>query len=142
MCVTTIYTTTDVINVAGHRLSTGGIEEVLQSHPDVSECAVFGVKDSLKGRLPFGFIVVSKHLEDKPEEFARVEKECIQLVRKEIGPVAAFKLCKVIFRLPKTRSGKILRGTMQKIADGESYTVCVIIIIVVEGRVTYYFVVF
>lgn len=78
--------------------------QVLASHPEVSECAVFGVKDALKGRLPFGFIVLNKHLDDKPEEYARIEKECVALVRKEIGPVAAFKLCKTVFRLPKTRS--------------------------------------
>jgi acyl-coenzyme A synthetase/AMP-(fatty) acid ligase len=99
-------------------------EEILQTHPDVTESAVFGIKDELKGQLPFGFVVVGKHIEDKPEEFARVERECINLVRKELGPVAAFKMCKVIYRLPKTRSGKTLRGTMSKIADGEEYNVC------------------
>lgn len=99
-------------------------EEILQTHSDVTESAVFGIKDELKGQLPFGFVVVGKHIEDKPEEFARVERECVQLVRKELGPVAAFKLCKVIYRLPKTRSGKTLRGTMSRIADGEDFNVC------------------
>lgn len=93
----------DVINVAGHRLSTGAIEEVLQSHPDVSECAVFGFKDQLKGALPFGFIVLNKHAE-KYDDYRKVENECVKLVREKIGPVAAFKLCRVIHRLPKTRS--------------------------------------
>jgi propionyl-CoA synthetase len=110
--------TDDVINVAGHRLSTGGMEEVLAGHPDVAECAVIGVTDALKGQLPMGFVCLNKGAETTPEQ---VVKDCVKLVRDKIGPVAAFKLAVVVDRLPKTRSGKILRGTMVKIADGESY---------------------
>ena len=110
--------TDDVINVAGHRLSTGAMEEVLASHPDVAECAVIGVADSLKGQVPMGFLCLNKGHERSPEE---VINECVYLVRDQIGPVAAFKLAVVVDRLPKTRSGKILRGTMQKIADAEDY---------------------
>ncbi|UEM02112.1 propionyl-CoA synthetase [Skermanella rosea] len=110
--------TDDIINVAGHRLSTGGMEEVLASHKDVAECAVIGVADELKGQVPLGFIVLKNGV-DRPH--ADIVKEVVQLVRDEIGPVAAFKLAIVVDRLPKTRSGKILRGTMQKIADSESY---------------------
>ncbi|WP_116133226.1 propionyl-CoA synthetase [Tropicimonas sp. IMCC34043] len=110
--------TDDVINVAGHRLSTGAMEEVLASHPDVAECAVIGVADTLKGQLPMGFLCLNAGHERSPEE---VIKECVYLVRDQIGPVAAFKLACVVDRLPKTRSGKILRGTMQKIADGEEF---------------------
>ncbi|WP_108482596.1 propionyl-CoA synthetase [Oceaniglobus ichthyenteri] len=110
--------TDDVINVAGHRLSTGGMEEVLAGHPDVAECAVIGVADPLKGQLPMGFVCLSKGVE-KPHD--QIEKECIQRVRDQIGPVAAFRLIKVVDRLPKTRSGKILRATMAKIADGETF---------------------
>ncbi len=110
--------TDDVINVAGHRLSTGGMEEVLASHPDVAECAVIGVSDELKGQLPMGFVCLSSGV-DKPHE--QVCKECIKLVREKIGPVAAFKLVCVVDRLPKTRSGKILRGTMVSIADGKEF---------------------
>lgn len=110
--------TDDVINVAGHRLSTGGMEEVLASHPDVAECAVIGVTDELKGQLPLGFLCLNKGCE-KPE--AQVVDECITLVRAKIGPVAAFKLACVVDRLPKTRSGKILRGIMVKIADSAPY---------------------
>ncbi|MBC6416429.1 MAG: propionyl-CoA synthetase [Rhodospirillales bacterium] len=110
--------TDDVINVAGHRLSTGAIEEVLAAHPDVAECAVIGISDSLKGQAPLGLVCLNKGCERPQEEIA---KECIGLVRKEIGPVAAFKLCVAVERLPKTRSGKILRGTMVSIADGKSY---------------------
>jgi propionyl-CoA synthetase len=110
--------TDDVINVAGHRLSTGGMEEVLAAHPDVAECAVIGVTDTLKGQLPMGFLCLNKGAETPPEQ---VVAECVKLVRDKIGPVAAFKLAVVVDRLPKTRSGKILRGTMVKIADGESY---------------------
>lgn len=106
--------TDDIINVAGHRLSTGGMEEVIAGHPDVAECAVIGIADQLKGQLPCGFIILNSGTE-KSE--ADIEKEVIQLVRNEIGPVAAFKLVMTVQRLPKTRSGKILRGTMQKIAD-------------------------
>jgi propionyl-CoA synthetase len=110
--------TDDIINVAGHRLSTGGMEEVLASHPDVAECAVIGVADELKGQLPLGFLVLKSGVA-KPDE--KVVAEVVQLVRDRIGPVAAFKTATVVNRLPKTRSGKILRGTMQKIADGVAY---------------------
>jgi len=108
----------DVINVAGHRLSTGGMEEVLASHEDVAECAVFGVVDELKGELPLGLVVLNAGV-DRPE--AELQSELVQLVRQTIGPVAAFKLVAVVDRLPKTRSGKILRGTMRSIADGKAY---------------------
>ena len=110
--------TDDIINVAGHRLSTGGMEEVLASHSDVAECAVIGVADQLKGQLPVGFMVLKAGAE---RDHADVVNEVVQLVRQQIGPVAAFKLATVVKRLPKTRSGKILRATMQKIADGEDY---------------------
>jgi propionyl-CoA synthetase len=110
--------TDDVINVAGHRLSTGAMEEVLASHPDVGECAVIGVADPLKGQLPFGFLCLNKGV-DRPAE--EVVAECVRLVRDRIGPVAAFRHAVVVDRLPKTRSGKILRATMAKIADGETW---------------------
>jgi len=110
--------TDDIINVAGHRLSTGGMEEVLASHPDVAECAVIGVADQLKGQLPVGFLVLKAGVVREAED---IVTEVVQLVRKQIGPVAAFKQATVVQRLPKTRSGKILRGTMQKIADNEHY---------------------
>ncbi len=110
--------TDDIINVAGHRLSTGGMEEVLASHPDVAECAVIGVADALKGQLPVGFLVLKAGVDRSDED---IVAECVQLVRERIGPVAAFKQAAVVPRLPKTRSGKILRGTMQKIADQEDY---------------------
>ncbi|MEO1746705.1 MAG: AMP-binding protein, partial [Pseudomonadota bacterium] len=110
--------TDDIINVAGHRLSTGGMEEVIGRHPDVAECAVIGIADQLKGQLPCGFIILNSGTEKTPGD---VEKEVVKLVRDEIGPVAAFKLVMTVPRLPKTRSGKILRGTMQKIADGEAW---------------------
>jgi len=110
----------DIINVAGHRLSTGAIEEVLASHPDVAECAVIGVDDQLKGELPLGMVVLKAGVSRSHEEIAT---ELIKQVREKIGPVAAFKLATVVKRLPKTRSGKILRGTMKKIADGKEYTV-------------------
>ncbi len=112
--------TDDIINVAGHRLSTGAMEEVLAAHPDVAECAVVGVHDKLKGQLPVGFLVLKAGAEREDEE---IVKEVVQMVRNEIGPVAAFKLATVVKRLPKTRSGKILRGTMRQIADGEAYKV-------------------
>ena len=112
--------TDDIINVAGHRLSTGAMEEVLAAHPDVAECAVVGVHDSLKGQLPVGFLVLKAGAE---REDAEIVREVVQMVRNEIGPVAAFKLATVVKRLPKTRSGKILRGTMRQIADGEDYKV-------------------
>ncbi len=110
--------TDDVINVAGHRLSTGGMEEVLASHPDVAECAVIGVSDELKGQLPVGFVCLSNGVNRPHEE---IVKECVTLVREKIGPVAAFKLACVVERLPKTRSGKILRATMVSIADGKEF---------------------
>ncbi|WP_256807316.1 propionyl-CoA synthetase [Bradyrhizobium sp. Bra64] len=111
--------TDDIINVAGHRLSTGGMEEILASHPDVAECAVLGVKDAIKGEVPCGFLVLKAGVKRAPAE---IEKEIIALVRDKLGPVAAFKLAITVGRLPKTRSGKILRGTIKKIADGESWT--------------------
>jgi propionyl-CoA synthetase len=111
--------TDDIINVAGHRLSTGAMEEVLASHPDVAECAVIGVADQLKGQVPLGFVVLKAGVNRPPGE---ISSECIGLVREKIGPVASFKTALVVPRLPKTRSGKTLRGTMRKIADGEPYT--------------------
>ena len=111
--------TDDIINVAGHRLSTGGMEEVLSSHPDVAECAVIGIADQLKGEVPCGFIVLKAGVNRPPSE---IENEIVALVRERIGPVAAFKLAITVQRLPKTRSGKILRGTMKKIADAEPWT--------------------
>ncbi|MFB3087528.1 MAG: propionyl-CoA synthetase [Acidiferrobacterales bacterium] len=110
--------TDDIINVAGHRLSTGGMEEVLAAHPDVAECAVIGVADELKGQLPLGFLVLKAGVD---RDHADIVKDVVQMVREKIGPVAAFKTATVVQGLPKTRSGKILRGTMQKIADGEDY---------------------
>jgi propionyl-CoA synthetase len=110
--------TDDIINVAGHRLSTGGMEEVLASHPDVAECAVLGIKDELKGEVPCGFVVLKAGVNRPPVE---IEKEIVALVREKIGPVAAFKLAITVARLPKTRSGKILRGTIKKIADGDQW---------------------
>ncbi|MCA0399222.1 MAG: propionyl-CoA synthetase [Proteobacteria bacterium] len=111
--------TDDIINVAGHRLSTGGMEEVLASHPAVAECAVIGAKDALKGEVPLGFVVLKAGVSATPEAIGR---DCVKLVRDQIGPVAAFKTAIVVNRLPKTRSGKILRGTMKKIADGDAWT--------------------
>jgi len=110
--------TDDIINVAGHRLSTGGMEEVLAAHPDVAECAVIGVEDQLKGQLPVGFLVVNAGVLRDPQA---IVGEVVSMVRERIGPVAAFKKAVVVERLPKTRSGKILRGTMQKIADQQAY---------------------
>ncbi len=110
--------TDDIINVAGHRLSTGAMEEVVTSHPDVAECAVIGIADQLKGQVPAGFLVLNAGVAREPSD---IEREVVQLVRERIGPVAAFKLAITVARLPKTRSGKILRGTMRKIADGEDY---------------------
>jgi propionyl-CoA synthetase len=112
--------TDDIINVAGHRLSTGAMEEVLASHPAVAECAVVGVHDELKGQIPVGFLVLKKGIDSDPDEIVR---EVVQMVRQRIGPVAAFKTAVVVPGLPKTRSGKILRGTMQKIADGDDYKI-------------------
>jgi len=108
----------DVINVAGHRLSTGGMEEIVATHPDVAECAVLGVEDNLKGQVPVGFFVLKAGVTKSSEDIA---KECVQMVRDQIGPVASFKVAAEVPRLPKTRSGKILRGTMRKIADNEDY---------------------
>jgi propionyl-CoA synthetase len=110
----------DVINVAGHRLSTGAMEEILASHPDVAECAVIGVEDSLKGEVPVGFVVYKAGV-TKPEE--QVARELVDRVREHIGPVAFFKTAAVVKRLPKTRSGKILRGTMRRMADGQEVRV-------------------
>lgn len=110
--------TDDIINVAGHRLSTGGMEEVLSNHPDVAECAVVGAADQLKGQVPLGFLVLKSGVTRSGEE---IVSEVVKMVRNDIGPVAAFKEAVIIQRLPKTRSGKILRGTMQKIADGVEF---------------------
>ena len=110
--------TDDIINVAGHRLSTGAMEEVLAGHPDVAECAVIGIADQLKGQLPCGFVVLKSGEGRDP---AAIEKACVKRVRDIIGPVAALKTVISVKRLPKTRSGKILRGTMQKIADQEPW---------------------
>ena len=110
--------TDDIINVAGHRLSTGAMEEVCAGHPDVAECAVIGVADGIKGQVPVGFLVLKSNVS---RESSLVEAEVVRLVREKIGPVAAFKMAICMKRLPKTRSGKILRGTMQKIADREDW---------------------
>ena len=110
--------TDDIINVAGHRLSTGAIEEVLSEHQSVAECAVMGIADKLKGQLPIGLIALKAGVQKDNETIC---KECIQMVRDKVGPVAAFKTAIVVKRLPKTRSGKILRGTIRKIADKEKY---------------------
>ena len=112
--------TDDIINVAGHRLSTGAMEEVLASHADVAECAVIGVYNELKGQVPVGFLVLKRGV-DRPHD--EIVAELVHMVRQRIGPVAAFKTAMVVRALPKTRSGKILRGTMQKIADGQEYKV-------------------
>ncbi|MDJ0948912.1 MAG: propionyl-CoA synthetase [Alphaproteobacteria bacterium] len=110
--------TDDIINVAGHRLSTGAMEEVLAAHPDVAECAVIGVHDAMKGQLPVGFLVLKSGVD---RDDADIVREAVQMVREQIGPVAAFKTATVVNRLPKTRSGKVLRGTMRSIADSEEY---------------------
>ncbi len=112
--------TDDIINVAGHRLSTGAMEEVLADHPEVAECAVMGVEDKLKGQVPLGFLVLNAGVTKDHDE---IVKEAIQMVRDQIGPVAAFKTATIVKRLPKTRSGKILRGTMRSIADKKDYRV-------------------
>jgi propionyl-CoA synthetase len=109
--------TDDIINVAGHRLSTGAMEEVLAGHPDVAECAVIGVADALKGQVPQGFVVLKAGRSRDPAE---LQRECAARIRDEIGPVAAFRKINVVARLPKTRSGKILRATMRQIAEGET----------------------
>jgi propionyl-CoA synthetase len=116
--LTILGRTDDIINVAGHRLSTGGMEEVVASHPDVAECAVLGVRDEVKGETPCGFVVLKAGVNRPPHE---IEAEVVKLVRDRIGPVAAFKMAFVVSRLPKTRSGKILRGTMKKIADRDPW---------------------
>ena len=110
--------TDDIINTAGHRLSTGSMEEVLSEHTDVAECAVIGIADNLKGQIPIGLVVLKAGVNKEHDE---ISKECIKMIRDKIGPVAAFKTAIVIKRLPKTRSGKVLRGTMRKIADKEEY---------------------
>ncbi len=110
----------DIINVAGHRLSTGAMEEVLCGHPDIAECAVIGVADALKGQIPVGLVVLKSGVQ-KPQE--QILKELVERVRAQIGAVAAFKQAVVVARLPKTRSGKVLRATMRAIADGRPYTV-------------------
>lgn len=110
--------TDDIINVAGHRLSTGALEEVLSAHADVAECAVIGVADELKGEIPLGLVVLKKGVERSQEE---IVQELVHLVRERIGPIACFKTATVVERLPKTRSGKVLRGTVKKIADGIEY---------------------
>tara|TARA_B100000900_G_scaffold2606_1_gene2281 strand:+ start:1679 stop:2350 length:672 start_codon:yes stop_codon:yes gene_type:complete len=112
--------TDDIINVAGHRLSTGAIEEVLSEHKSVAECAVIGIADKLKGQLPIGLLTLKAGVD---KDYEIISKECVQMVRNKIGPVAAFKIAIVVKRLPKTRSGKILRGTVRKIADGEEYKI-------------------
>ncbi|MGX9979814.1 propionyl-CoA synthetase [Methylobacterium fujisawaense] len=117
--VTVLGRTDDIINVAGHRLSTGGMEAVLASHPDVAECAVIGIRDALKGEQPCGFVVLKARVEKSPET---IETELVALVRERIGPVTAFKIVLTVPRLPKTRSGKILRATMKRIADDEPWT--------------------
>ncbi|HEY6012150.1 MAG TPA: propionyl-CoA synthetase, partial [Nitrospirota bacterium] len=109
----------DVINVAGHRLSTGEMEEVVSTHRDIAECAVIGVHDNLKGQLPLGLVVLKSGVNRDEED---VKKELFLMIRNTIGPIACYKETAVVKRLPKTRSGKILRSTMRKIADGESYT--------------------
>ena len=111
--------TDDVINVAGHRLSTGAMEEAVAAHPAVAECAVFGCRDELKGEVPFGLVVLKSGVDTPTTD---IEAEIVATVRDRIGPLAAFKKALVIDRLPKTRSGKILRGTIKRIADGEPYT--------------------
>jgi propionyl-CoA synthetase len=109
----------DIINVAGHRLSTGAMEEVLSAHPDVAECAVVGVADEIKGEVPVGFVVTKAGVSRSDGEIVR---ELVEKIRQQIGPVASFKTAMVVKRLPKTRSGKILRGTMKRIADSQAYT--------------------
>ena len=110
----------DVINVAGHRLSTGSMEEVISQHPDVAECAVIGAADDFKGQLPLGFVVLKEGVK---KDDAAIIKELVDMVRDQIGAVAVFKQAVVVKRLPKTRSGKILRSTMRKIADGQEFSI-------------------
>jgi propionyl-CoA synthetase len=111
--------TDDIINVAGHRLSTGGMEEVVAEHPDIAECAVVGIADTMKGQVPCGFVVLNSAVS---RDIGEIEREVVAMVRERIGPVAAFKLVVPVKRLPKTRSGKILRATIQKIADKEEWS--------------------
>ncbi|WP_144299364.1 propionyl-CoA synthetase [Elioraea rosea] len=118
--VSVMSRTDDIINVAGHRLSTGAMEEVLAAHPDVAECAVVGVHDTLKGQVPLGLVVLKAGV---AKDEATLEAELVRMVRDRIGPVAAFKSARVVPRLPKTRSGKVLRATIRRIADGQSFTV-------------------
>jgi propionyl-CoA synthetase len=110
----------DIINIAGHRLSTGAMEEVLAGHPDVAECAVIGVADALKGQVPLGLVVLKSGVRREADTIIR---ELVERVRAQIGPVAAFRQAAVVARLPKTRSGKVLRATMRAIADGQPHTV-------------------
>jgi propionyl-CoA synthetase len=110
----------DVINVAGHRLSTGEMEELIASHPAVAECAVVGITDGLKGQIPVGLVVLKNGYKIDTQI---LEAEMVQIIRQNIGPFANFKQAAVVQRLPKTRSGKILRNALRKIADGESFTV-------------------
>ena len=110
--------TDDIINCAGHRLSTGGMEEVLAGHPDVAECAVIGMADTIKGEVPCGFLVLKSGVNRTSDS---IEGEAVAMIRERIGPVASFKTAIIVDRLPKTRSGKILRGTMKKIADHDTY---------------------
>ena len=109
----------DIINVAGHRLSTGAMEEVLSAHPDIAECAVVGVADEIKGEVPVGFVVTKAGVARADGE---IVKELVEKIRQQIGPVASFRTALVVKRLPKTRSGKILRGTMKRIAESQEYT--------------------
>lgn len=113
--------TDDIINTAGHRLSTGAIEEILMKHPNVADCAVFPVHDEIKGQVPVGLVVCKAGTDEK--EHKQIREELILLVREELGPVASFKKVGIVKALPKTRSGKILRGTMSKIADGKPYKI-------------------
>jgi propionyl-CoA synthetase len=117
-CLFIMSRTDDVINVAGHRLSTGAIEEVLATHTDVAECAVTGIHDELKGQVPLGFLVLKAGVERSEADLA---SEAVQLVRDQVGPVAAFRNVLIVKRLPKTRSGKVLRRTLRNIVDGEDY---------------------
>ena len=110
--------TDDIINVAGHRLSTGAMEEIMADHPDVAECAVIGVEDQLKGQLPLGFLVLNAGV---TRDQGEIISEVVRMIRDRIGPVASFRTATVVERLPKTRSGKIVRGTMGSIADGKPY---------------------
>jgi propionyl-CoA synthetase len=108
----------DVINIAGHRLSTGAMEEVVATHPSVAECAVFGTEDQLKGQLPVGLVVLKAGVEQDLEE---LKADLVKMVRSQIGPIACYRETSIVTRLPKTRSGKILRGTMRAISNGKEY---------------------